>query len=74
MNPAVGKSGPGIISMSSSTVISGFSMVAMSPSTTSQRLCGGMLVAIPTAIPEEPLTRRFGKRQGRTSGSVRESS
>ena len=28
-----------------------------------------MLVAIPTAIPEEPLTSRFGNRAGRTSGS-----
>ena len=27
---------------------------------TSPRLCGGMDVAIPTAIPLEPFTRRFG--------------
>jgi len=32
------------------------------PSTTSERLCGGILVAIPTAIPEAPLTKRFGIR------------
>ena len=35
----------------------------------SVRLCGGMLVAIPTAMPEEPLTRRFGRRAGSTTGS-----
>ena len=29
-----------------------------------------MLVAIPTAIPEAPLTRRFGRAAGSTSGSV----
>ena len=26
----------------------------------SSRLCGGMLVAIPTAMPPDPLTSRFG--------------
>ena len=41
---------------------------------TSVRLCGGMFVAIPTAIPEEPLTSRFGKRAGSTRGSLRLSS
>ncbi len=35
----------------------------------SPRLCGGMFVAIPTAIPVVPLTKRFGKRAGKTSGS-----
>ena len=28
-----------------------------------------MFVAMPTAIPEEPLTSRFGNRAGSTSGS-----
>ncbi len=36
----------------------------------SVRLCGGMLVAMPTAIPEEPFTSRLGTRVGRTSGST----
>ena len=36
---------------------------------TSPRLCGGMFVAMPTAMPDEPLTSRFGKRDGSTSGS-----
>ncbi len=44
-------------------------MMARQASMTSRRLWGGMLVAIPTAIPEEPLTSRFGKRAGRTVGS-----
>ena len=34
------------------------------PSATSRRLCGGMLVAMPTAMPAEPLTSRFGNRAG----------
>ena len=36
---------------------------------TSVRLCGGMLVAMPTAMPAEPLTSRFGNRVGMTVGS-----
>ena len=36
---------------------------------TSLKLCGGMLVAMPTAIPETPLTSRFGNWAGRTIGS-----
>ena len=35
-------------------------MSAIAASTTSPRLCGGMLVAMPTAMPPEPLTRRLG--------------
>ena len=30
-----------------------------------------ILVAMPTAIPLAPLTRRFGMREGRTTGSSR---
>ena len=33
-----------------------------------------MLVAMPTAIPDEPLTSRFGKRDGSTVGWRRDSS
>ncbi len=40
----------------------------------SPRLWGGMLVAIPTAIPDAPLISMFGRRAGRTVGSPRESS
>ena len=36
----------------------------------SLRLCGGMLVAMPTAIPVAPLISRFGIRDGSTTGSV----
>ena len=35
----------------------------------SRRLCGGMLVAMPTAMPPLPLASRLGKRLGRTVGS-----
>ena len=37
----------------------------------SLRLCGGMFVAIPTAMPVAPLISRFGMRDGNTTGSVR---
>ena len=38
----------------------------MQASITSPRLCGGMLVAMPTAMPPEPLTSRFGNLAGST--------
>ena len=37
---------------------------------TSPRLCGAMLVAMPTAMPEAPLTSRLGSPAGSTSGWV----
>ena len=43
-------------------------------STISPRRWGGMFVAIPTAIPAEPLTSRFGKRDGSDTGTRRDSS
>src|SRR5215217_2417048 len=43
-------------------------------STTSPRLWGGILVAIPTAMPSDPLTSRLGNRAGKTSGCFRLSS
>ena len=49
-------------------------MYAIVPSMTSLKLCGGIFVAIPTAIPEAPLTKRFGIFVGRTVGSLIESS
>ena len=69
MRPAVGKSGPRTFFMSSLIEMSGFSIVATTASMTSPRLCGGMFVAMPTAIPCEPLTSRFGSREGSTTGS-----
>ena len=44
------------------------------PSTTSVKLWGGMLVAMPTAIPAAPLTRRLGILAGKTVGSFKLSS
>ena len=54
--------------------MSGSSMKAIVAAIVSLRLCGGMFVAMPTAMPLEPLTSRFGKRAGRTSGSCSEPS
>ena len=44
-------------------------MYATHPSITSPRLCGGIFVAIPTAIPIEPFTSTFGNLLGKTVGS-----
>ena len=69
INAPVGKSGPWIICIISSIVISGLSTCFMTASHTSIRLCGGIFVAIPTAIPELPFKRRFGSFDGSTEGS-----
>ena len=42
--------------------------------TVSVRLCGGILVAMPTAMPVWPLTSRFGTLVGSTEGSDSDSS
>jgi len=76
--PPVGKSGPGMMrSMAASRSgidACGCSIDQMTASTTSRRLCGGMFVAMPTAMPDEPLMRRLGMRAGRTTGSLSVSS
>ena len=74
MIPPVGKSGPLTMLRSSSTSQSGWSMTWWIASTISRRLWGGTFVAMPTAIPAEPFTRRFGTAAGSTTGSSRDSS
>ena len=74
MMPLVGKSGPVMCSMRSNKPASGLSSTQMQALMTSVRLCGGMFVAMPTAMPFEPFTKRFGKRLGSTFGSLRVSS
>ena len=59
-----------MILVRSSVVASGSSMRCTSPSHTSVRLWGGMFVAMPTAMPLEPLTSRLGSSAGSTDGSV----
>ena len=66
MMPPVGKSGPGMIFISSSSVMSGLAISARVASITSPALCVGMLVAMPTAMPLPPLISRLGKAAGRT--------
>ena len=66
--PPVGKSGPEISLINSSIEIFGFFIKLMHPSKTSFKLCGGILVAIPTAIPDDPLTNKLGIFVGSTSG------
>ena len=50
-------------------LVSGALSSAWQASITSDRLCGGMLVAMPTAMPEEPLIEQIGMRVGSASGS-----
>ena len=50
-------------------VMSGLCIKAVKPATTSRRLWGGILVAIPTAIPAAPFTSRCGTLAGSTVGS-----
>ena len=68
--PPVGRSGPGTKRISASSVASGWLIRCRAAETTSTRLCGAMFVAMPTAMPEAPLTSRFGKAAGSTSGWV----
>ena len=68
--PPVGKSGPLMYLHSCALPSSAFSSSRMSAVHTSPRLCGGILVAIPTAMPVAPLIIRFGSCAGSTTGSV----
>ena len=73
IKPPVGKSGPGTRPKSSFSFTATSSVECSAthtmPSITSRRLCGGIFVAIPTAIPAEPFTSKFGKGAGNTDGS-----
>ena len=73
MIPLVGKSGPLTIPRRALSVssldASGLSRAHCTAAAISRKLCGGILVAIPTAMPAEPLTNKFGKRDGSTNGS-----
>ena len=42
----------------------------MAPAIVSDRLCGAIFVAMPTAMPEAPLTSSCGNAAGRTSGCM----
>ena len=74
MMPPPGKSGPGTSSKSASSERAGSAMSAWTASTNSPRLCGGIDVAIPTAMPCAPLRRRKGSLAGSTVGSRSEPS
>ena len=56
--PPVGKSGPITISDNCSILELGLSTSNIQACNNSSILCGGMLVAIPTAIPEAPFAKR----------------
>ena len=70
-NPPVGKSGPGMWRIRSSTLQSGSMASCRTPAATSRRLWGGTFVLMPTAMPLEPFTSRLGNFAGSASGSAR---
>ncbi len=70
MRPPVGRSGPGTKRIRASSDASGFLIKKRAAAMTSPRLCGAMLVAIPTAMPAAPFTSRLGIPAGSTSGWV----
>ena len=74
MLAAVGKSGPLTERINCSVVVSGLSISLTMASQISPRLWGGILVAIPTAMPDAPFISILGSRAGRTVGSPSESS
>ena len=69
--PPVGKSGPLTISKIVSSLQFGESILLITASITSHKLCGGIFVAYPADIPLLPFTKRFGNLAGRTVGSIK---
>ena len=67
--PPPGKSGPGISASTSSMPIFGSRSTATAAAATSRRLCGGISVAMPTAMPDAPLSSSIGRRAGSSRGS-----
>ena len=70
IRPPVGRSGPGTNRISASSDADGLRSRCRAAAITSPRLCGAMLVAIPTAMPDAPFTSRFGRPAGSTLGWV----
>src|SRR5664280_2429885 len=68
MSAPVGESGPLTQAIRSAGVAAACSSRRVAASMTSPRLWGGMLVAMPTAMPWDPLTRMLGNRAGDLDG------
>ena len=63
-----------MISNNSEVLILGDFIKATAAEATSRKLCEGISVAIPTAIPDAPLSNTNGKRAGNNLGSWNEPS
>ena len=72
--PPPGKSGPGKIAISSACESFGLRIIAMAACATSFRLCDGISVARPTAMPDAPFNSVTGSRAGKNFGSCVEPS
>ena len=69
--PPPGKSGPRMCSSSSAVEDLPFERtIATAAAATSARWCDGISVAMPTAMPDAPLSSTNGSRAGSSSGSV----
>jgi hypothetical protein len=64
-----GKSGPLMCFINPATLSSGSPIIAIAALATSLRLWLGISVAMPTAMPEAPLSKIIGRRAGRIAGS-----
>ena len=62
--PPVGKSGPGMCRSRSAVVACGWRIRWIAAAQTSPALCGGIEVAMPTAMPAAPLASRLGNAAG----------
>ena len=74
MMPPVGKSGPGTYFSNVFVRAFGVAIRCSAASQSSAALCGGIDVAMPTAMPCEPLASRLGNAPGSTTGSLSEPS
>ena len=68
-SPPVGKSGPCKFLNNCEIFAFGFFIKIFKHKNSSFILCGGILVAIPTAMPIAPLTNILGNCAGKTVGS-----
>ena len=72
--PPPGKSGPRMQSSNSAAVVFGLRISVTTALATSRRLWGGISVAMPTAMPDAPLSSNMGRRAGICRGSWNEPS
>ena len=71
MMPPPAKSGAGASLRMSASVAAGLSSRSVQAAMISPRLCAGMSVVMPTAMPVLPLSKTLGTRAGSNAGSCK---